>query len=177
MNIKKALSVFTASVCLLPLLPQHFVSAKSVAAKLKLKPVKHNLQQPYNPSKLQWLFVEFLSKDSVCFGTAQIPVASYRWKRPEQNDTNLTLYIFAENKMQLDSCTFSAFDELRNSSFEMKINPPKLRLARYLTDKQGNPNRGHKIYSCYIPKQVKDHRKSVQHDTAHDFGRLTKYCK
>jgi hypothetical protein len=176
MNIK-ALSVCTAIACQSLLFPQDFVAAKLVSAKAKPKPVKHNLQQPYNPSKLQWLFVDFLSKEFVCFGTAQVPVASYRWRRPEQNDTKLTLYIAAENKTQLDSCTFTAFEELRNGSFEMKINPPKLKVAHYLTDKQGNTNRGRKSYECYIPKQRKDHRKDVNYDTAYDLGRITKFCK
>jgi hypothetical protein len=177
----KALSIFIAIACQALVFPPYLATAaKLVTTKAKAKPAKptkHNLQQPYNPSKLQWLVEVHLSKDSVCHGTAQVPVASYWWGKPGQNDTKLTLHISAENKNQLHSCTFTAFEELRNGAFEMNVNPPKIKVAHYLTDKQGITNRGRKIYECYIPKQLKDHRKNVNYDTAYDLGRLTKFCK
>ncbi|MFN9176576.1 MAG: hypothetical protein ACK58N_19250 [Synechocystis sp.] len=145
----------------------------------EVKPRNSISQQSYTPSKLQWLFTHFLNEKSVCFRTPNTnhPVAYSTWRRPEENDNELTLYVSAEDDFQLDSCTLDAFEKLRNASFEMKIEPPKVKLTHYLNDQNGNTLLGSRIYQCTVPVQLKDHRTDLSYDNAYSLGNFQNICK
>jgi len=134
-------------------------------------------QGPYTPTKLQWLFTNFLNEQFVCFSAPDRPVASYTWGKPGQNDNELILFVSAEDDFQLDSCTTVAFEVLRNASFEMQIKPPKVQLTHHLNDQHGNTIPGSRIYQCSVPEQLRDHRTDIKYDTAYDLGGFQNLCK
>lgn len=116
----------------------------------------------------------------VCFSTAGTnrPVTVYRWLRPEQGDTELMLVVSSEEAELLDSCTFVAFESLRNAAFLMQIEPPQVRLAYYMTTPSGAVvNQSRRDYQCSVPSQLRDHRTDINYDTAYDLGSLQNLCQ
>jgi len=94
----------------------------------------------------------------VCFSTADTnrPATVYRWLRPEQGDTELMRVVSSEKAELLDSCTFVAFESLRNAAFLMQIEPPHVKLAYYMTTPSGavvNQSRGD--YQCSFLSQLR----------------------
>ncbi|HEY9794654.1 MAG TPA: hypothetical protein V6D30_03355 [Leptolyngbyaceae cyanobacterium] len=116
----------------------------------------------------------------VCFGTPDTnrPVTFYQWSRPEQGDDELTLVVHSKEESLLDSCTVSAFEPLRNAAFEMRVEPPRVRLIHYLTDQTGNPTQSsRRVYQCRVPAQLRDHRTDIKYDTAYDLGGFQNLCR
>jgi hypothetical protein len=150
---------------------------QSVSAEIMLS--QGIWQQPYTPTKLQWLFTNFLNEKFFCFSTPDTnrPIAFYTWGKPGQNDNELMLFVSAENNFQLDSCTIGAFELLRNASFEMQIKPPKVQLTHHLIARRGNTIPGSRIYQCSVPEQLRDHRTDIKYDTAYDLGGFQNLCK
>jgi hypothetical protein len=144
------------------------------------------LQQPLlaktEADKVQQIFTDFLRvrEKFVCFSTADTnrPVAFHQWRRPGQSDNELMLFVYAEDDLQLDSCTIGAFESLRNAAFEMGIEPPKVRLNHYLNDQNGNViAASHRVYQCSVPAQLRDHRTDISYDTAYDIGGIQEVCR
>ena len=116
----------------------------------------------------------------VCASTVDTnrPVTVYRWLRPEQSDTELTLVVSSEDSELFDSCTFVAFESLRNAAFEMAIEPPQVKLVHYMITPSGNVEpQSRKEYQCSIPSQLRDHRTDINYDTAYDLGSLQNLCQ
>jgi hypothetical protein len=132
--------------------------------------------------RVQQIFSDFLGRREkfVCFSTTDTnhPVAFYQWLKPRQSDGELMLFVYAEDDIQLDSCTVGAFESLRNAAFEMGIEPPKVRLNHYLNDQNGNKIAGsHRVYQCSVPAQLRDHRTDSGYDTAYDNARVQEVCR
>jgi hypothetical protein len=116
----------------------------------------------------------------VCFGTPSTypPVTFRQWSRPMQGDDELTLVVHSKEESLLDSCTVGAFEGLRNAAFEMRVEPPRVRLIHYLTDQTGDPTRSsRRVYQCRVPAQLRDHRTDIGYDTAYDLGGFQNLCR
>jgi hypothetical protein len=130
----------------------------------------------------QQLYVNYIegAERWVCFSTPDTnrPVAFHQWSRPKQGDDELTLVVHSEKESLLDSCTFGAFERLRNAAFEMRVEPPRVRLIHYLTDHTGNVNPlSRRVYQCRVPAQLRDHRTDIKYDTAYDLGGFQNLCR
>jgi hypothetical protein len=95
-------------------------------------------QQPYTPSRLQWLYINLSneSKNIDCIYKLDNTVkAFYRFESPNSRDKQLVLSVYtlpsSEENSDRNFCTNTAFAFLRFEVFKMGITPPQIELRHY----------------------------------------------
>jgi len=133
-------------------------------------------------NQVQQLYATFFegAERQVCFNTPDTnrPIAVSQRYRPEQGDDELTLVVYSEEESLLNDCPIGAFESLRNATFEMGIEPPRVRVIHYVTDQIGNViSSSRKVYQCSVPAQRRDHRTDLNYDTAYNLGSFHNLCR
>lgn len=116
-------------------------------------------QQPYTPTRLEWLFANLPANHTIINCAARNVgqngqfrwVASYRWSRAT-NGLRLTVKSAPDN---LNYCTSVAFEELRYESLQMGFSPPRIELLHYLNDENGSQIKDKPVvYTCFVPAKT-----------------------
>jgi hypothetical protein len=115
-------------------------------------------QQPYNPTRLQWLFINLHGggERTPC-GVSDLdgkPRAWYEWQRPHTEDKQLSLAVFTRSPEKnsipdRDFCLTTALGNLKLEAFRMENSPPPVELRHFQMNQNGQSLKG--TYQCLVP--------------------------
>lgn len=141
----------------------------------EVKPSQNLWQQPYTPTRLQWLSVNLragVRTDCGVYSKDGVPRAFYTWKAPGPKENRLVLLVLTRSSNEADAdcnfCASSAFTSLRAEALRMEASPPNVELLHSQLGKDGlMPSL--RTYQCSVPAAL------LEKDV--NFGGFRELCK
>lgn len=120
-------------------------------------------QQPYTPTRLQWLFLNLKGgkgENTPCgvYSLDNVPLAFYEWKSPSASDNRLILSVITrppDSNAKVPTadrnfCMMSTFENLQVEASRVGANPPPVELHHFQISSNGRILIG--TYQCSVPK-------------------------
>ncbi|MGG6297643.1 hypothetical protein ACQ4M4_24885 [Leptolyngbya sp. AN02str] len=115
-------------------------------------------QQPYTPTRLQWLFMNLHGREErIPCGVSDLngrPRAWYEWQSPNVSDHQLSLSVFTrpsatDSVPDRNFCMMTAFRNLKLEAFRMEVSPPPVEFRHFQFNQDGQALIG--TYQCLLP--------------------------
>ena len=107
--------------------------------------IQEGWQQPYTPTRLEWLLVKLTPDDKTCVFRRDY-TGVYRWSQANDDELQLTV---ASHRDDLKYCASLAFEELQVESSRLQLNPPILKLRHF---DQGSAT--DRFWQCSVPART-----------------------